>query len=206
MQNSKWATCAALLPAFAFLVACTGGPVSVPSVAPPGAQDLPSAGATPSASPTKRAAVENDLRVNPLKRTFKSAGLTFNVDYSTSVPVERWTADGPQSIRITVAVVSNGSRSRKIYLTRASVRFLVRNESGELPGPEPVVDTANIAPGYLVTSPYTYEQSFAIPALDNSADSVDLAFKFEVVSLVNRKSADYTKQTATNTVRVPLRF
>ncbi len=86
------------------------------------------------------------------------------------------------------------------------MRFTVNDGANDLAGPDPVVDTANMSPGYLCAFPYSYGQSFAVPPLDAGAAYVTIDFKFELVTLVDTKAKDYTKQTVTNTVRGTLSF
>jgi hypothetical protein len=77
----------------------------------------------------------------------------------------------------------------------------VDDGTGELPGPDPIVDTpANIAPGYLVAPPYSYVQVFAIPPVDPSVVKLNIDVKLEVVTLVDARSKDYTKQTVTDRI------
>lgn len=190
---------------------CSPDPVSVTPVPGPTTSAAPTAAPSPAveptgAKPTAQGRAPNDLAKSPLKRTFSSGGLTFNVEYATPAPVDTWTANGPKTVRVSLTALNNRSSGQKLYLTRASVRSTVLGQNEDLPGPDPIVDTANLSPGYLVTFPYSYDQSFAIPALDDAATAVQLEFKYEVVSLVDKKSKDYTKQTANDTVRIPLSF
>lgn len=204
-MSGKSIVCAAgVLAALMTGAACSPQPDPVPPAsAPPSTPAAPSPSPTPVDSPSAKPPAQ-DLQAGPLRRTFRSGGLTFTVVYSTATPVAQWTATSPKTVQVTLNAKNNRQPRQKIYLTRANLRFAVRDASGDLVPPDPIVDPANLNPGYLITVPFSYEQSFAIPPLDPSAQSVDLEFKYEVVSLVDSKSKDYTKQTAGDSVRITL--
>lgn len=155
----------------------------------------------PSATP-----VQDDLTKTPLRRIYQSDGFTVAVDYQPGTPVDSWTAAGTKTLRVRVSVKNNRNPRQKVYLTRATMRFTVSDGDSDVQPPDPLTDSANIAPGYLVRSPYGYVQSFSLPPLDPSARALQLDLKFELVSLVDAKAKDYTKQTVTDTVRTRLSF
>ncbi len=155
----------------------------------------------PSASP-----VADDLAKPPLRRIFQSNGLTVAVDYQPGTPVDTWTAAGTKTLRVRVSVKNNRNPRQKIYLTRATMRFTVSDGNSDVQPPDPLTDSANLAPGYLVRSPYGYVQSFSLPPMDPSAQSLQIDLKFELVSLVDARAKDYTKQTVTDTLRNRLQF
>ncbi|MBP2418576.1 hypothetical protein ACFFOM_17265 [Microlunatus capsulatus] len=191
--------CAVLLPAVAVLAACSPDPVTVS-----GAAEASSA-TTPTARPTPAAAeLGVQLEDRPVERSFKSGRLTFSVTYAPTSAVTGWTAEGPKAVEVTVTVNNNADPGQKIYLTRVSLRPGVRGADGDLPGPDAVVDTANLVPGYLVTFPYSYQQTFAVPPVDASAARITLGFKYEFVTLVDPKAKDYTKQTTSDAVQITL--
>ncbi|GAB2596990.1 hypothetical protein [Microlunatus antarcticus] len=124
----------------------------------------------------------------------RSGGLTIDVTYSVATPT-RWASDGGTPVQVEVAV---RDRVRKIYLTRTTMRFVVNDGTSNLPGPDPLVDTTNLTPGYLVTPPYSYVQSFSVPPVDRTAQVLTMNVKLELVSLVDKKAKDYSKQTVTD--------
>jgi len=204
----KSALAATLVSALVLATGCSSDapPDIPPPPAPGGLSAAPAYPTAPSEPLPEESTAPNDLDVSPLRRTFTSSGLTVTVQYSASPSVDNWTPNGSESLRVFLTVVNKKKPKQKIYLTRASVRFSLRDADGEIPGPDPVVDTSGLDPGYLVTSPYSYNQSFPIPPLDGDTEAMTLDFKFETVTLVDRKAKDYTKQVSTNTVRVALGF
>ena len=56
-----------------------------------------------------------------------------------------------------------------------------------------------------MTFPYTYGQDFVVPSLDEGATSVTLDFTYEFLLQVSKDSRDYYKQTAIDTLVVPIR-
>jgi hypothetical protein len=124
----------------------------------------------------------------------RSGGLTVDVTYSVATPT-RWASDGGTPVQLEVSV---RDRARKIYLTRTTMRFVLSDGTSFLPGPDPLVDTTNLTPGYLVTPPYSYVQSFSVAPVDRAAEVLTMNVKLELVSLVDKKAKDYSKQTVTD--------
>ncbi|GAA3579334.1 hypothetical protein GCM10022197_41020 [Microlunatus spumicola] len=186
----------AALAAAGLLAGCAGsGPQVVPL---PDITTAPPAEQAPSTAPSDTPSVQttDELANGTARHVVRSGGLTIAVDYSVAVPT-RWTSDGGTPVQVEVSV---RDRSRKIYLTRTTMRFVVNDGSSSLPGPDPIVDTTNLTPGYLVTTPYTYVQSFSVPPVDRTARAMTLNVKLELVSLVDKKAKDYSKQTVTDSL------
>jgi hypothetical protein len=154
--------------------------------------------------PVNRATIRNDLKTGALKRTFNVAGLTVSVDYGTSLKVDRWTPEAAKPLNVSVTAFTNGKRAQKIYLTRVRANIGVSDGSGPLDAPSPLVDEANIGPGFIVTFPYTYGQVFLLPAVDAGAQSLTLDFTYEFLLQVAPNSRDYAKQTARDSFTVAL--
>ena len=59
--------------------------------------------------------------------------------------------------------------NRKIYLSRVTAYLDVSDATGHLDSPDPLVDKADVNPGFLVTSPSSYTQVFVLPSLPDEA-------------------------------------
>lgn len=123
-----------------------------------------------------------------------------DIAYATPAPA-RWSSDSGAPLQVTVQVRKDKRLRQKIYLTRASVRSVVDDGNTFLPGADPIVDTTNINPGYLVSQSYAYVQVFSIPPVDRTAQTLRIDTKVELVAQVNGKAKDYTKQSVTDSVR-----
>lgn len=162
---------------------------------------------TPTAAQTKapaKTAPRSQLASGAAKRTFKAPGVTVNATYSTPLPVARWTSEVPKPLNVSLSAFANSSRQQKIYLTRVRAGVSVADNSGPLTSPEALVDTANISPGYIVTSPYSYGQVFTIPSVDDGATSVTIDFTYEFLLQVTPNSKDYAKQTARDSLTIAI--
>jgi hypothetical protein len=73
-----------------------------------------------------------------------------------------------------------------------------------LPAPGALSDQASVAPGYLVKSPYSYSQTFVLPAVDAAATEVTLSFTYELLLQTTPTSTAYAKQTATDTLTIAI--
>lgn len=107
-------------------------------------------------------------------------------------------------LTVSLTVIANGNSGQKIYLTRVTANLSIEDDQGPLDPPRALVDTANISPGFIVTFLYTYGQVFTIPAVDDAAMSVKIDFSYELLLQSEPGSDDYSKQTATDSVVVPL--
>jgi hypothetical protein len=175
------------------LTACSAsGPqvVPLPQLSSAASSEAPSA--APDATPDPGS--PDELATGSAHHVVRSGGLTMDVTYSVATPT-RWASDGGTPVQVEVAV---RDRVRKIYLTRTTIRFVVNDGTSSLPGPDPLVDTSNLTPGYLVTPPYSYVQSFSVPPVDRTSRGLTMNVKLELVSLVDKKAKDYTKQTVTD--------
>jgi hypothetical protein len=168
----------------------------VPSSAP--------ASASPSAKPTRsKGAVRNDLRAGTLSRNFSVSGLSVRVTYSTPLKVAQWTPDVSKPLNVSLTTYAN-RRTQKIYLTRVRANIGVSDGAGSLQAPAPLLDEANISPGFIVTAPNSYGQIFVVPAVDSGALYLTIDFTYEFLLQVSPKSRDYEKQTARDSITVPL--
>jgi len=128
-----------------------------------------------------------------------------NATYDPRLPVADWTGSVNKPLSLSLTTVNGRKGGQKIYLTRVTVTITARDDTGPLDSPRPLVDTANISPGFIVTFPYTYGQDFVVPSLDEGATSVTLDFTYEFLLQVSKDSRDYYKQTAIDTLVVPIR-
>ncbi len=127
-------------------------------------------------------------------------------DETPTAPVSSpdWKASVNKALSLSLTSVNRGKAGQKIYLTRVTVTITARDDTGPLDSPRPLVDTANISPGFIVTFPYTYGQEFVVPALDEGATSVTLDFTYEFLLQLSKDSRDYYKQAAVDSLVVPI--
>jgi hypothetical protein len=158
---------------------------------------------TPKASPSSSSKPLNDLRTGRAKRVFKAGDLTVNVEYAT--PIRPWIAGAQKPLDVTVTAFLNGKREQKVYLSQVTAYPAAFDGSGPLATSDSLKDAAGISPGYLVTFPQTYNQSFLLPVVDEGATNIDIDLKYEFLLLQGSSSPrDYTKRTASETLTVPL--
>ena len=90
---------------------------------------------------------------------------------------------------------------RKTYLSKVTADLDVSDSTGHLDSPKPLVDKADITPGFLVTSPSSYSQVFVLPSLPDEATKLTIEFRYEMLVLQsNSTPRDYSKRTATDTL------
>jgi hypothetical protein len=144
----------------------------------------------------------NDLKGGSAKRVLTGGDLTAKVTYSTQI--SRWTATAAKPFNVEVTASVKG-RNQKLYLSALTVYVTPWNDSVALDPPEPLEDVAPISPGYLITAPDTYTQSFALPPVDPQATVLTVQMRFEILQLRGKaRPADYSKRTVTNSLTIPL--
>jgi hypothetical protein len=161
----------------------------------------------PSDAPESSAPIRNDFAKLPLKRALDAGPLTVNVEYKTTLAVKDWRSGVSKPIRVTLTSINRRKEGQKIYLSKATATVTAYDEEGPVDGPKTITDGANITPGYIVTFPSTYNQTFSLPALDESAVKVTVDFTYELAQQVDKDKAgvrDFAKQVATDSITVPL--
>ena len=188
------------------LSACSeqgGEPVSVTTPS-----DHVSAAADPSSeqpsAPSTGKRPRNDLRKGDLTRSLRAGDVKITVEYLLRNPVERWSPGGAQPLTVRMTTASQSGQpatDQKIYLSRVTAFLEVSDAAGHLDSPDPLVDKADISPGFLVLAPSYYTQVFILPPLPDEATELTIDFRYEILILQPRSSPrDFAKRTATDTV------
>jgi hypothetical protein len=189
--------------ALLILSACTerGEPASVTtpgeSVSSPAPSEEPSVPANRKPSP-------NDLKTGHLRRTLAADGVEVVVEYSLRNRVEKWAPGVDQPLTVSMTTVSPGQQ--KIYLSRVTADLELSDAMGHFDSPDPLVDRAEISPGFLVTSPSSYTEVFILPALPDEATRFTIDFRYELLFLQPRSDPrDFGKYSATDTIVISRR-
>jgi hypothetical protein len=179
------------------------------SVTTPNAEVTPTAVASkerPSVASTNKP-LRNDLKKRRLTRTVKAGAVRATVRYSLQNRVERWVPGIGQPLTLSMTVRQPRTTGyvvpadRKIYLSRVTAYLDVSDTTGHLDSPDPLVDRAELSPGFLVTSPSSYTQIFVLPSLADEATKLTIDFRYEMLVLQPQSSPrDFSKRTATDTV------
>jgi hypothetical protein len=159
---------------------------------------VPRSSSSPDAT-SEPTAGRNDLKSKRLDRTFRAGSIRITVAYTTSQTFDRWKTGVPEPLSITMT--ARGSGGQKIYLSRVTIYMDISDDTGPLGGPDPIIDsadTAGISPGFLVTTPNTYNQVFVLPPLPDGARTLVLSLRYEILLL--QGSRDYVKRAATDTI------
>lgn len=161
--------------------------------------------ATPEPAPTETITViQNDLASGNAKRTLTAGAATLEATYWSTLSMDKWLAGSskPLSVALTGSLVPDDGQG--LYLSRVSVAIDVIGPDGALEGPPPAVDETTVEPGYTINAPYTYNQTFVVPAIDPAAVSVTFTITYELLIQTTPKSTEYAKQTAVDTLTVAI--
>lgn len=157
--------------------------------------------AAPAAPTTAR---QNDLATGSAKRKLEAGGVRISINYWSTLPMGDWTGAAAKPLNLSASAKFIDGSTQDIFLSQVSVIVEVEGPKGPLTGPKKLVDRARLTPGYLVTSPSSYGQVFTIPALTARATSVTLDLTYELLAQTAPKAKTYAKQTASDTLVIPI--
>ncbi|CAN5352303.1 hypothetical protein BH11ACT4_BH11ACT4_19100 [soil metagenome] len=161
--------------------------------------------ATPTPTSTdKITTVVNELAAGSTKHQLTAGNIALDVTYFSTLNMGDWTADADKPVSISMTAKLTGDEGQAVYLSRLGLSVAVYGPDGALTAPAPLADTATVSPGYLVKSPYSYSQAFILPRLDAAATYVTLSLTYELLLQTTPTSAEYAKQTATDTLTVAI--
>lgn len=166
--------------------------------------------ATPTAEPEPAPVetiqvIQNDLAAGNAQRTLTAGAASLGVTYWSTLSMDQWVsgASKPLSLSISGSLVPDDGQG--LYLSRVSLSADVKDADGHaLPSPAVVTDDASVEPGYAITAPYSYNQTFVVPPVDDRAVSVTFTLTYEVLIQTTPTSEDYAKQSAVDTLTVAI--
>jgi hypothetical protein len=173
--------------------------------AAPWAAPTASSTPTPTAStPEPIEVIVNDLATGSAKRSLTAGAITLGVDYYSTLTMDKWTADASKPLTFNIKGSLAGDAGQQVYLSRVTLVLGVNGPDGALPAPAAIGDLATVSPGYSIKDPYTYNQTFILPAVDEAATSLTLSFTYELLLQTTPTSTEYAKQTATDSLTIAL--
>jgi len=161
------------------------------------------ASATPTAKPTITAIV-NDLSTGSAKHQITAGDASLTVDYSSTLNMGEWTADANKPISFALSATLGTDDGQAVYLSKVTVLSAVSGPTGALETPAPFVDQSSVANGYFMKAPYSYGQTFVLPAVDPTATSVTFSFTYELLIQTTPTSTSFAKQTASDQITVAI--
>lgn len=176
----------------------TPGTTASPAVASP--KVSPSAAS--SAAPT--AVVQNDLATGSAKRKLEAGGVRLSINYWSTRSMGDWTGPALKPLNLSASAKFIDGSEQEIYLSKVTVNVAVEGPKGPLKAPAALLDQSALDPGYLVKSPSSYGQVFTIPALAPEATSVTVALTYELLAETEPDAMTYAKQTASDTLTIPI--
>jgi hypothetical protein len=182
------------------LAACGTPPWADPSLQPHSSH---SASAKHTSAPTHTPVV-NDLAGGSVTHTLGSGTVTLQVKYYSDLPIDQWTASASKPLNISATATIANDAGQSVYLSKLTVTPVVKSPTEDLKSPMPFVDSATVSPGYLIKSPYSYTQTYTLPALDSRARSVTLDFDYEMLLQSTPTSGSYAKQSVSDAFTVAI--
>ena len=210
MASRREGTLAALALATVLVTGgCSTPPWQQGASASPAASASPSVSGTPSASatptPTSTAQVQNDLSKGSLKRTLTAGAAELKVTYWSTLDLGEWVPQVPKPLNVVAsATLDGGAKDQNVYLSAVKVATTAYGADGTPVVLDPVEDTADVKPGYLVTKPSSFQQVFSIPAAPEGSTAVQMTITYELLIQAAPDSKTYLRQATSDTFQVPL--
>ncbi|MGA1835756.1 hypothetical protein VD659_02375 [Herbiconiux sp. 11R-BC] len=165
--------------------------------------------ATPSRTPvpTPTATITpviNELATGSARHELQAGDIGLTINYYSTLSMDQWTASANKPVSFSMTGKLGTDQGQSFYLSRVTVTPAVLGPTGALPAPPANTDQASVAPGYYIKDPYSYSQTFIIPALDPAATSITLSFTYEILLQTAPGSSDYAKQTASDQLTIAI--
>lgn len=163
--------------------------------------------AVPTSTPTIRPTVTpviNELATGSTKHKLQAGDVSMEVTYWSTLSMDKWTPDATKPVSFSLMGTLGTDQGQSVYLSRVSLTTAVSGPLGPLESPAVSGDQSTVSPGYLIKAPYSYSQTFILPAVDPTATQVTLNFTYEILLQTTPTSTEYAKQTATDSVTIAL--
>ncbi|CAD6006782.1 hypothetical protein [Agreia sp. COWG] len=166
-----------------------------------------SATPTKTGTPTPQAtitSVVNELATGSAQHQLVAGDAALTANYWSTLSMDQWTASANKPISFSLIGALGTDQGQGVYLSRVSVVVAVSGPTGSLDALAPLSDQASVSPGYDIKSPYSYSQTFILPAIDPAATSVTLSFTYELLIQTTPTSSTYAKQTASDQLTIAI--
>jgi hypothetical protein len=148
--------------------------------------------------------VSNDLSSGSTQRQVTAGAVAATIDYWSTLSMDRWTATALKPISVSMATTVTPNDGQKVYLQKATMVAVPGNASTSFEALGPQTDQSSVSPGYLVLSPYSYSQTFNVGDVPAEATFVTVQFTYDFLVQTTPTSAEYAKQTASDTLTVAI--
>ncbi|MBZ4487654.1 hypothetical protein LQ938_02380 [Microbacterium sp. cx-55] len=196
-RSRRYAVAAATLAALLALAGCGQAPWNAGG-----------AGASPSPSASRNSPVptpvSNDLSSGSTQRQVTAGAVAATIDYWSTLSMDRWTATALKPISVSMVTTVTPDDGQKVYLQKASMVAVPGNASTSFPALSAQTDQSSVSPGYLVLSPYSYSQTFNVGEVPPEATFVTVQFTYDFLVQTTPTSAEYAKQTASDTLTIAI--
>ena len=127
------------------------------------------------------------------------------VTYWSTLDLGKWTPQVPKPLNVVAsATLDGGAKGQNVYLSAVRVGTVATGEDGGAQPLDPVTDTAEVKPGYLITKPSSYQQVFTLPAASAGSTAVQITVTYELLIQSAPESKTYLRQATSDTFQVPL--
>lgn len=199
MHRRRWRLVAVVAPLLAVTLVTGCGPAPWNT----GAQTPSPTAATRSSSPVPTP-VTNDLSSGSTQRVVPAGAVSATINYWSNLSMDKWTSTALKPISISMVTTVTPNDGQKVFLQKATMVAVPGNASRSFDPLEPQSDQSSVSPGYLVLDPYSYSQTFNIGDVPADATFVQVQFTYDFLVQTTPTSAEYAKQTASDSLTIAI--
>jgi hypothetical protein len=180
-------------------------PVPGASASPSVTASRPAPTPTPTPTPTATSApVRNDLSKGSLERKLTAGNTEVTIKYWSTLDLGRWTAGASKPLNVSASAEFTDDSEQDIYLSETKVAIDAVDAAGKSQAVDPLVDEADVAPGYLITAPTSYGQVFTLPAVPAGSRALTLTITYELLVQTAPDVKRYSRQAAVDILQIAL--
>jgi len=158
---------------------------------------------TPASTPKEIQTVVNELANGSTQHELQAGDIRLIVDYYSTLDMGDWTPQANKPLSISMTANLGSDQGQKVYLSQMKLVVAAFAADGSaVESPAPLEDRTTVNPGYLVKAPYSYSQTFVLPALPADAAYVTVSMTYELLLQTTPTSAEFAKQTASDTLTI----
>ena len=140
-----------------------------------------------------------------MKRTLTAGAAELKVTYWSTLDLGDWVPQVPKPLNVVAsATLDGGAEDQNVYLSAVKVATTAYAADGTPQVLAPVDDTADVKPGYLITTPSSFQQVFTLPAAPDGSTAVQISVTYELLIQSAPDSKTYLRQATSDSFQVPL--
>ena len=186
------------------LASCGAPPWQQAGPSPTAATPSASPSATPAATAAPSSAAPNDLAKGGLSRTLAAGNTELTIKYWSTLDLAAWTPAATKPLSLSASAKFTDDSEQDIFLSDVQVAVEAVDAEGRATAVDPIKDTADVSPGYVVTAPTSYGQVFPLPAVPETSTALSVTITYQLLVQTAPDAKRYSRQAAVDRLQLAL--